>query len=185
MKMARKQFFEEKVKIPSGVTVSTSGCAISVKGPKGEVSKEARNSGLSITVKDDNVILRTTKAGKKDKKIIFTYKALMKGWLQGVVKGYVYKLKICSSHFPMSVTVKGNTLELKNFIGGIKPRHLEIKKGVSAKVDADMISLEGVDKELLGNMAGRIEHLTRRAAFDKRVFQDGIFLISKGKEDNE
>jgi len=46
-------------------------------------------------------------------------------------------------------------------------------------VDGHFIIVESVNKENAGQTAASIEKLTRRAAFDKRVFQDGIFIIEK------
>jgi len=53
--------------------------------------------------------------------------------IRGVTEGYTYKLKICSGHFPMNVSLKGDVLEIKNFIGESVPRKLKIKEGSEEK----------------------------------------------------
>jgi len=50
---------------------------------------------------------------------------------------------------------------------------------VKVSVDGHFVIVEGVNKEKTGQTAALIEKLTRRAAFDKRVFQDGIYIIEK------
>ena len=59
-----------------------------------------------------------------------------------------------------------------------------MKKGkVEIKLNGDEIIVKGIDKETVGNIAGRIEQLTRITDRDRRKFQDGIFIIEKaGKE---
>jgi large subunit ribosomal protein L6 len=99
--------------------------------------------------------------------------------IKGVQEGFTYKLKICSGHFPMSVALKGNTFEIKNFIGEKVPRTLKIKQGADVKIEGDQITVHATDKELAGTTAGAIEKLTRRPGFDKRIFQDGIYITEK------
>ncbi len=103
--------------------------------------------------------------------------------LRGVTEGHTYKLKVCSGHFPMSVSVKEGVLEVKNFIGEKVPRRLMIKDGVTVTAEGDVIVVTGHDKERVGNQAAAIEQLMRRPGFDRRIFQDGIYLTEKdGKE---
>ncbi|MFH1212376.1 MAG: 50S ribosomal protein L6 [Candidatus Woesearchaeota archaeon] len=177
-----KEGITEQVEIPSGVSVSKEGMFLIIKGPKGELRKAIKNTGLDIRAEGSTVVFASKKNTKTDVKIIFTYKALVKNWFKGVTEAHVYKLKICSSHFPMSASVKGEIFELKNFVGGSKPRTLKITQGVKAKVESEIITLEGIDKEAVGNFAAKLEKMTRRAAFYNLVFQDGIYITSKDGE---
>ena len=47
-------------------------------------------------------------------------------------------------------------------------------------MDGENITVESADKELAGQTAADIETLTKRPGFDKRIFQDGIWMVSKG-----
>ncbi len=100
--------------------------------------------------------------------------------LHGVLEEYVYKLKICASHFPIITTVNGDEFVVKNFLGEKIPRKLKLRQGVRVKVEGEEVTVESADKELAGQTAADIENLTKRTGFDKRVFQDGIYLTSKG-----
>ena len=103
--------------------------------------------------------------------------------IKGVQKPYVYTLKICSGHFPMNVSVSGEKFIVKNFLGEKTPRILNVKPGVSVKVEGDHITVESADKGLASQVSADIEQLTRRPGFDTRVFQDGCYIIVKdGKE---
>ena len=115
--------------------------------------------------------------------MVQTFTAHIKNLVKGVTEGHMYKLKICSGHFPMNVSVTGNEFIVKNFIGEKVPRKVELVKGTTVKVEGSDVIIEGIDREKTGMMAARIEQMTRRPGFDTRIFQDGIYIVEKdGKE---
>jgi large subunit ribosomal protein L6 len=79
----------------------------------------------------------------------------------------------------MSVSVADNFLIIKNFLGEKIPRKVKLKPGVTVKVEGNIVVVEGADKEITGQVAADIEQTTRRPGFDKRIFQDGIYIIDK------
>jgi large subunit ribosomal protein L6 len=178
-----KQDLIEEIEIPQGVTLTVDKGIFTAKGKAGELSRKIHNPKINHEVKDGKVILKADNATKTEKKIIKTFSKHIQNLLTGANEKFVYKLKICSGHFPMSATVKGDKFEIKNFIGEAKPRQKPIPKGVDVKVNGEIIVIESSDKELAGQTATLIESMTRRSGFDKRIFQDGIYLIEKnGKE---
>lgn len=171
--------FEAIIELPEGCTVEIANGMISVKGSKGEVKKNLFNPIVSIKSENNTIKISTKTQGKKNKKIVNTYKAHIKNMFKGSNEGHTYKLRICSGHFPMSVEVKGNEFMIKNFIGEKVPRTLAIREGTEVKIDGTEITVESLDKEKAGQMAASIEQLTRRSGFDKRIFQDGIYITEK------
>jgi large subunit ribosomal protein L6 len=99
--------------------------------------------------------------------------------IKGATEGHVYKLKVCSGHFPMNVAVAGKDFVVKNFLGEKKPRQVAIKEGVDVKVEGEIVTVESCDKELAGQTAADIETLTRITNRDLRIFQDGIYITEK------
>ncbi len=170
---------DDILEIPEGVDVKLNDDIFEVSGQKGTLKRMIKNPKITFDIKENQIILSAKKSTKMGKKAINTYKAHLKNLFTGAKEGYIYKLKICASHFPMNVSVENNTLIIKNFIGEKTPRRLKLKEGVSVKVDGSEILVEGVDKELVGQTAADIENLTKRPGFDKRVFQDGIYIIEK------
>lgn len=170
---------KETIVIPQGVTVATEGATIVIKGPKGELRRAVGSKAVVVSVEDNCVVLRAKSATKNEKRTLNTNAAHIRNMLRGAKDGHVYKLKICSGHFPMSVTLKGDHFEVKNFIGEAVPRALKIKQGVKVTIAGADITVEGANKELVGNQAAAIELLTRRPGFDTRVFQDGIYITEK------
>jgi len=169
----------ETITIQKGCTFTIDKKTMIVKGPKGEVTRAMPDKKIKITTKGKELELLYENATKREKRMIFTTKAHINNMFKGVQEGFKYKLKICSGHFPMSVTLKGDTLEIKNFIGEKVPRTLKIKQGATVKINGDEITVESLNNEIAGQTAGSIEKLTKRPGFDKRIFQDGIYITEK------
>jgi large subunit ribosomal protein L6 len=79
----------------------------------------------------------------------------------------------------MQVAMDGATLVVKNFFGEKIPRKVQLGKDIQVKVQGDKIIVSGADIDKVGETASRIEQLCRITNRDRRVFQDGIFLIEK------
>jgi large subunit ribosomal protein L6 len=171
--------FEADIEIPSGCTFTRHNNTIVINGPKGELKRDLNDKTIIIKQEANTLNLSYDKTTQRQKKNLFTTVAHVKNMIKGVQEGYTYKLKICSGHFPMSVGIKGDTFEVKNFIGEKVPRQLKIKQGIKVAVTGDLVTVDGLDKEETGQTAAMIEKLTRRPGFDKRIFQDGIYIIEK------
>lgn len=174
-----KPTLKEELEIPQGITISIAGGVFTVKGPKGEVKKQLHNPKISAKISGNLVEFEAQKSTQREKKLINSYLAHLENMINGVTNTHSFKLKICSGHFPMNVSVKGNLFEIKNYVGETVPRTMTLPQGVSVKVDGQSLLVESVDKEAAGRTASLIERMTRRPAFDKRIFQDGIFITEK------
>lgn len=172
--------FENEIEIPEGIEVNIEGFMVSVKGPKGKVKKELKNSKVKVEVKDRKIVINTPIMTKREKKIVFTFKAHLKNMFKGVQEGFIYKMKICSGHFPMNVSLNKDELVIKNFLGEKVPRVLKIKPEAKVKMDGDIITIESCDKEIAGQVAADMEKLTVIRNRDNRIFQDGIYITNKG-----
>lgn len=169
----------ETLGIPEKITVSYQSQIFTVKGSKGEVKKKILLPNIACKVEDGSVIFNAVRATRREKKIIFTAKAHLKNLFNGVTQGHVYKLKICSGHFPMNVSVKNNLIEVKNFFGEGVSRKIQLSPNVTIKINAPEIVVEGIDLDTTAQAAANIEQLTRRPRFDLNRFQDGIYIIEK------
>lgn len=175
--MAQEQ--KEIIPLPEGITAKAEDLVLTITGPKGDVTRAFRHPRVVVSVSSQGVEFYTKIFTRAEKKIMNTYVAHVKNMIIGATQGHEYKLKICSGHFPMNVSLKGQKLEVKNFIGEVVPRTLEFKEGVQVKINGDVIVVTGIDKELVSQSAASIEKLTRRNGFDHRIFQDGIYIIEK------
>jgi large subunit ribosomal protein L6 len=181
-KMAREKL-TEIIGPTEGITFLLENNILTAKGQKGEVKKDFKNPKIIIKCESNKVTLESFNTTKRSKTLIKTYKAHILNMIKGCLEGFVYKLKICSGHFPMNVSVSNNVLEIKNFLGEKIPRKVKLDPQVNIKIDGTSIVVDAPDKDKAGQVAANIEQTTRRPGFDKRIFQDGIYLIEKaGKE---
>ena len=171
------------VEIPEGVSVSIESGIVKMQGPKGSLERKLVNPRLALSVIDGHVEISAKNATKKEKMNIGTFKAHLNNMIKGVTEGHSYKLKICSSHFPMTVKAENNTVSIKNYLGEVHPRIVKIVQGANVKIEGDIITVESADIEVAGQTAGSIEKATRITNRDRRIFQDGIFIVEKkGKQ---
>jgi large subunit ribosomal protein L6 len=172
-----------EIELPDGVSAFSAINSLTVKGPKGESTRKLSQHGVSLRIDNNKIILEAERQLRKNKKMIGAMNAHIRNMIKGSLQNHAYTLKICSGHFPMNVSITGNKLVIKNFLGEKVPRTLEFKNGVQVKVDGDLIHVVSNSKELAGQVSADIEQLTRRPGYDTRVFQDGCYIISKdGKE---
>jgi len=171
--------FNQELEIPQGVQVKVDKGIFTVKGPKGELVRNLQSNKIEYKVENNKIHLNIKKASKKEKTLMYTMLAHLKNCFKGVTQGFVYKLAICSGHFPMTVAYNNNELVVKNFIGESVPRKVKLSSDVSLKIDGKTIELTGIDIEKMGITASKIEKLTSRSGFDKRRFQDGIYITEK------
>ena len=175
-----KEDLQEIVEIEEGIAVSLDGTVLNIKGPVGELSKNFEHPKITIKIEDNKIIFETINATRREKNMLKTFVAHVKNLLKGVKDKFLYKLKICSSHFPMNVSLSGKNLVIKNFLGEKCPRNLKIKEGVDVKINGDLIEVSSCSKDFAGNVASDIELLTKKVGKDVRIFQDGIYIIEKG-----
>lgn len=178
-----KEDITREIELAQGVTVTVEAGSVIVKGPKGEVKKELVHPKITFKQEGNKVVLFASKATKREKTLIGSFEAHIKNMVQGVQEPFVYIIKICSGHFPMNVSVSGQELVVKNFLGEAVPRKVNIIPGAEVKVNGDQVVITSASKEIAGQTAARIETMCRITDRDKRIFQDGLYITNKaGKE---
>jgi len=168
-----------EIELGDKVEAKIEGSILSLKGPKGEITRDFLNKDIAFKLNDKKILLKAFKLNKRSKKLVKSMASHIRNMVQGCIEGYKYCLKICSGHFPMNVSVANNQIIIKNFLGEKVPRTLKLKSGAQVKVEGELVVVESVDKELAGQVSADIEELTKRSGYDGRIFQDGIWIISK------
>ena len=174
----KKELFQE-IEIPEGVEAEIVGSMLKVRGKEGENKKTFNVNKLKFEKKDNKIIIGNVKATKKEKKLMNTLASHVKNMIRGTQKKFEYQLKVCFSHFPISVEVKSREVLIKNFLGEKIPRKTKISEGVEIEINKDIIKVRSIDKELAGQAAANFETATKIRKRDRRIFQDGIFIINK------
>ncbi len=177
--MSKLPEMKKHVEIPEKVTIEKNNDTITVKGEKGELFRNFSHPKINLAVKDKTVEISAKNVKKKDKAIIGTWEAHIRNMIKGVSTGFEYKMKTVYSHFPIKTTVEGNSFIIKNFLGEKSPRKAKILEGVTVEAKGDDITVKGFNREKVGQTVANIERATAVKRRDIRVFQDGVYLISK------
>ena len=178
-----KDVIEKKIDVPTEVTVTIDARTIHVKGPKGTIIKKFSDprydSYIKLKKEDHTIIVTSSSERKKVKALLGTMASGIQKMIIGVTSGYTYTMKIFFVHFPMNITVKDNTIQIKNFLGEKTLRTAQIHGNVHVKIDKDIVTVTGVNKEEVGQTCGNIEKAVKITKKDRRIFQDGIFMNTK------
>ena len=109
---------ERTIAVPEGVSVTLDGTTLTVKGPKGELSRNFAHPSVAVAVADGHAVVSCEYPKTQEKAMVGTFAAHIRNMIHGVTEGYTYGMKVVYSHFPMKVTVKGDQVEIGNYLGG-------------------------------------------------------------------
>jgi large subunit ribosomal protein L6 len=150
------------VAVPTGVTVSVANDnVVSVKGPKGEL-KQTIDRDIKVEVKDGLVSFNRPTDQIRHRALHGLYRALINNMVRGVTEGYKRNLELIGVGFKASN--QGNVLDLSlgyshNIIFEV-PKELKVATA-QEKGQNPTILLEGVDRQLLGQVAAKIRSLRK------------------------
>ena len=139
------------IQIPEGVKIKIEGSMVTIKGPKGELSQEIRPE-IKVIIEDKKIIVKSQKQTKKTKAFWGLTRALLANMVKGVVEGYEKKLEIKGIGYRASIT--GEDLVLQ--IGFSQPVEIKKPEGIDFSVEKDIITIKGIDKCLVGEIAAEI-----------------------------
>jgi len=150
------------ITVPSGVTVSVGNDnVVTVKGPKGEL-KQPIDRDIKVEVKDDTISITRPTDQIRHRALHGLSRALVANLVKGVTDGYTKKLELIGVGFKAANT--GNTLDLAlgyshNIIFEI-PKELKLTTA-QEKGQNPTITLEGTDRQLIGQVAAKIRSLRK------------------------
>ena len=146
----------QPIPVPSGVSVKIDGQHITVKGSKGQLELDVLEN-IEV-VQDDGVItLKNRIESRKINAFRGLTRSLINNMIVGVDKGFQKNLLIEGVGYKASTS--GNELTLN--VGYSNPVAFTIPKGVNAAVDGNKITLEAIDKDLLGLTAAKIRQIRK------------------------
>ena len=166
-------------KFPSDVQVEVAGMKFTVKKGGKSNSRTFSAKHVKISKEGDTIKISTDSPRKSDKAEVGTIAGHIKNMCEGMKNGVRYRLKAVYAHFPMSIKAESGFFIVNNFLGEKFPRKMKAMPGVDVKIAGQELTLTGVDRETVGLYAAQIEQLCRVTGRDRRVFQDGIYIIEK------
>ena len=143
------------VPLPQGVAAQVEGRKITVKGPKGEISRTIHRD-LTIAVEDSTVVVRRPSEEAYHKALHGLTRTLVANMVEGVTKGFAKRLEIQGVGYKAEPKPFGVQLT----VGFSHPVAYHAPQGVKISVDNNvLLKIEGVDKELVGQVAAEIRNV--------------------------
>ncbi len=139
------------IEIPAGVEIKVDGQKVKVSGPKGEISQEIRPE-IKIETKENKIFLSPQVKTKQTPALWGLFRALIYNAVQGVTVGFEKKLEIEGIGF--KALLEGENLIL--YVGYSHSVKLKIPKDIKVLVEKNVITVSGINKELVGEFAANI-----------------------------
>ncbi len=144
------------IPVPSGVNVKIDGQKVTVKGSKGELKLDVMEN-IEVVMEDNTITLNNRVENRKVNAFRGLTRSLINNMVVGVEKGFQKNLIIEGVGYKASVS--GSNLTLN--VGYSNPVEFKIPKGVNAAVDGNKITLDSIDKDLLGLTAAKIRQVRK------------------------
>ena len=166
------------IEIPSGVTITVDSDVISVKGPKGELTVP-HLSDVTVTVEDGKAIVTRKDDERIAKAQHGLQRALLNNAVVGVTKGFEKKLEVNGVGF--RVNMSGTVLEMS--LGFSHPVKYEAPAGVQVTTNKMEITVSGIDKQQVGQVAAEIRALKKPEPYKGKgiKYADEVILRKAGK----
>lgn len=145
---------KKPIEIPEGITVEVGKSKISAKGPKGSLDLDF-NMEVSVSVKDNKVIVEKIGNSKKSPAIWGTSARLIANMLKGVKEGFSKQLELNGVGYRMAVQGK----KINMALGFSHPVEVAIPEGIEVKIENNIMSISGIEKQKVGQFAADIKAL--------------------------
>ena len=162
------------VTIPNGVEITMQDTLLTVKGPKGTLSREIKKDVL-VSI-ENGVVTLAPQETEMAKALWGTYAAHIRNMVKGVTEGFTRVLDLEGVGY--RAEVKGTNLVLS--VGFSHPVPLEVPTGITALVEKSAITLTGSDKDALGQFAANVRKVRKPEPYKgKGIRYRGEFIIRK------
>lgn len=145
---------KKPIEIPQTVKVTIENQKILVEGPKGKLEKKLPTQ-IGVKIENNKIIVFPKTSEKNIKALWGTIRQLIFNMVEGVSKGFEKKLEIKGLGY--KAQVEGENLVLS--VGFAHPLIFKIPKELKVTVDKNIISVFGIDKELVGQFAAKIREI--------------------------
>jgi len=186
---------KQEILIPAGIKIShqidSLGGTLTVTGPKGALSKVFRDD-ITIAISDKAVNLNVKRNDKFSKALWGTYAAHIKNMIKGVQAPYQKKLILEGVGFKSDVkparnashSDAGGGKELHLALGFSHPVVVPIPEGITMKAEKNMMTIEGIDKELVGSFTAKVRALKKPEPYKGKGmrYENEVIRRKQGKK---
>lgn len=163
------------IEVPSGVTITVDDAEITVTGSKGTL-KQFTMPGITVKQEENQVVVTRVDDQPVHRAKHGLMRALISNMVEGVSKGFSKKLEINGVGF--RVALAGNTLKMN--LGFSHEVNYELPQGVTAEVQQNTITVSGISKQQVGQVAAEIRALKKPEPYKgKGIKYEGERIIRK------
>ncbi len=169
---------KQPIEIPAGVTITVGDKEITVAGPKGSLIVPVQDN-TKTEVKDNQIIVTRKNDEPKSRAWHGLQRALLNNAVTGVTKGFEKKLEINGVGFRLS----GGGQQIEMALGFSHPVKYTAPQGVELKTDKMTITVSGIDKQQVGQVAAEIRSLKKPEPYKGKgiKYVDEVILRKAGK----
>ncbi len=169
---------KQPIPIPKGVEVKLEGDSIAVKGPKGKLERQVHPK-VHVDIDSDNIVVSVSDQTRESKAFHGLFRALISNMVTGVTNGFEKVLEIVGVGY--RAELKGNTAIFH--LGYSHPINFDLPDGIEAKIDKTKVTLNSIDKELLGRTAAKIRSFRKPEPYKGKgiKYADEIIRRKAGK----
>ena len=140
------------ITVPAGVDVAIDGRTVTVKGPRGTLSRDL-HPDMTVTREDGTLVVTRPTEQKTHKQLHGLTRTLVNNMVVGVTDGYRKGIEITGVGY--RAALNGKKLQLN--LGYSHPIEIDPPEGISFEVESPTrLAVVGIDKELVGEMASRV-----------------------------
>ena len=166
------------ITIPDGVKIELKGNLINVSGQKGSQSWTV-HPNIKILIKDDNILFERGDNSALNRSLHGTTRQIVNNMVIGVSAGFKKELEIVGVGY--QANMEGNRLKLQ--IGYSHDIYFDLPEGIKATADRTTITIEGIDKQLVGSVSSKIRSFRSPEPYKGKGirYKDEYIKIKQGK----
>lgn len=173
---------QQPIKLPDGVTIEAGKSEVRVSGPKGSLKQHALN-GINVETSGGEVLIKRRSDEKQYKAKHGLMRSLVNNMVTGVSKGFEKKLELIGVGY--RVSVQGQ--EMKFNLGFSHETKYKVPEGIQATAEQNIITVSGIDKQLVGQVAAEIRALKPPEPYKGKgiKYSDEHIIRKSGKSGKE
>lgn len=157
---------KKPIEIPEGVEVKVSGKDVSVKGTKGSLDFTFHDE-VEVTIEEKKVKVSAPRETKVARALWGLTRMLIANMIEGVTKGFEKQLELQGVGFRMAVQGK----KLSMALGFSHPVEVEIPAGLEAKIEKNILTISGIDKQKVGQFTASVRSLKKVEPYKGKGFR--------------
>ena len=169
---------QNPITIPDGVKIELKGNLIKVSGQKGSQSWTV-HPNIKTLIKDDNILFERGDNSALNRSLHGTTRQIVNNMVIGVSAGFKKELEIVGVGY--QANIDGNRLKLQ--IGYSHDIYFDLPEGIKATTDRTTITIEGIDKQLVGSVSSKIRSFRSPEPYKGKGirYKDEYIKIKQGK----